>query len=72
MHRDSNPGDIDRQEGPTVLAGKDATGLDRLSVPTVKPKDPVRFGDRVPALDIGQFAAMGLTGANMAVIKIAP
>ena len=40
---DSNPdsGDVDRQEAPAVLAGKDATGLNRLPVPTVKSENPV-------------------------------
>ena len=71
MHRDSNPGDIDRQEGPTVLAGKDATGLDRLPVPAIEPKDPVGFRDRIPAFDVGQLAAMGLTRPDMAVIEVA-
>ena len=72
MHGDPNSCDIDRQEGPTVLAGKDAFGFDRLPVPAIEPEDPVGFRDRVPALEIGQFAAMGLTGADMAVTGMTP
>ena len=72
MNSDPNSRDIDRQEGAAVLAGKDATGFDRLPVPAVKPEDPVGLRNRVPAFEIGQFAAMGLTGAGMAVIEIAP
>ena len=34
--------------------------------PAVKAEDPVGLRDGVPALEIGEFAAMGLTGADMA------
>ena len=70
MHGDSNSGDIDRQEGAAVLAGKDAFGFDGLPVPAIKPEDPVGLRDGVPALEIGQFAAAGLTGPDMAVIEV--
>ena len=70
MYGDPDSGDIDRQEGPAVLAGKDAFGVDGLPVPAVKPEDPIGLRDRVPALEIGQFAAMGLTGADMAAIWV--
>ena len=72
MNGDPDPGEVDRQEGPAVLAGKDATGLDRLPVPPIEPKDPVGFRDRIPAFDVGQLAAMGLTRPDMAVIEVAP
>src|SRR5665811_1917286 len=71
MHGYPDPGEVDRQEAPPVLAGKDATGLNRLPVPPVKSEDPVGLRDRVPALDIGQLTAMGLTGPDMTVIEIA-
>ena len=41
MNGDSDPGDIDCQEGSPVLTGKDAFGFDCLPISTVKPKDPV-------------------------------
>ena len=41
MHGDPDPGEIDRQEGPAVLAGEDTAGFDRLPVPTVKSENPV-------------------------------
>ena len=72
MHGDPHPGDIDRQEGAAVLAGKDAFGFDRLPVPAVEAEDPVGLRDGVPALEIGELPAMGLTGADMPVIGIAP
>src|SRR5450756_242633 len=72
MNRDPDSGDIDRHEGPAVLAGMDATGLNRLPVPTIKTEDPVGLRNRVPAFDVGQFAAMGLAGADIKVIEIAP
>ena len=72
MHGDPDPGDVDRQEGAAVLPGQDAFGFDGLSVPAVKPEDPVGFRDGVPALEIGQLPAMGLPGADMAVIEVAP
>ena len=65
MHGDPHPGDIDRQERAAVFAGKDAFGFDRLPVPAVKAEDPVGLRDGVPALEIGQLPAMGLTGPDM-------
>ena len=70
MHGDPNPCDVDREEGAAVLAGKDAFGFDRLPAPAVKPKDPVGLRDGVPALEIGELPAMGLPGADMAVIEV--
>jgi hypothetical protein len=70
MHGDPDPGEVDRQEGPAVLAGKDATGLDRLPVPPIEPEDPVGFRDRVPAFDVGQLAAMGLTRPDMVPLNL--
>jgi hypothetical protein len=72
MHGDPDPGEVDRQECAPVLAGKDTTGLDRLPVPAVEPEDTVGLRDCVPALKIRQFAAMGLTGADMAVTWMTP
>ena len=72
LHSDPHPGDIDRQEGAPVLPGKDAFGFDGLPVPAVKPEDPVGLRDGVPALEIGEFAAMGLSGADIAMIGLAP
>ena len=69
MHGDPDPGDVDRQEGPAVFAGKHTAGLDRLPIPPVEPEDPIGFRDGVPAFDIGQLAAMGLTGPDMAVYR---
>lgn len=72
VHRNPHPGGIDRQETAAVFTGQDAFGFERLRVPGVEPEDSVGFRNRVPSFDIGQFAAMGLTRADMAVIKVAP
>ena len=61
---------IDRQEGAAVFTGQHAAGLDRLPVPAIKPEDPIGLRDRVPALDIGQLAAIGLARADMPVIEL--
>ena len=53
MNSDSHPRDVDRQEGPAVLAGKRAAGFEGLSIPTVKAEDPICLRDRIPALEIG-------------------
>ena len=66
MHGDPNSGDIDRQEGAAVLTGKYAFGFNGLPVPAIKPEDPVGLRDGVPALEIGELAAVGFTGADMA------
>ena len=67
MHGDADSRDVDSKEGAAALAGKDAFGFDCLAVPAVKPEDPVGLRDRVPALEIGELAAMGLTGADIAM-----
>ena len=72
MNGDPDPGEVDRQECAPIFAGKDATGFDGLPVPAVKPKDPVGFRNRVPALQIGELPAIGLTGADKPVIGLAP
>jgi hypothetical protein len=72
MNGDPDPGDIDRHECAPIFAGKDAFGFDGLPIPAVKPEDPVRFRNRVPALDKEQLSAMGFACADMAVIEIAP
>src|SRR5450759_3088633 len=72
MNGDPDPGEVDRQECAPIFAGKHTAGLDRLPVPAIESEDPVCFRDGVPAFDIGKLAAMGLTGADMTVIQIAP
>ena len=66
VHRDPDPGDVDREEGPTVFAGKHTARFEGLSVPAVEAKDPIGFRNRVPALDVGKLAAIGLAGADVA------
>jgi len=66
MNGDPDPGDVDRQEGSPVLTAKHTARLDGLPVPTIKSENPVGFRNCVPALKIGQFAAMGLSGPDMA------
>src|ERR1035437_1267155 len=72
MNGDPNSCDVDHQETPAVLAGKDTFGFDGLPVPAIKPEDPVGLRDGVPALEIGEFPAMGLAGADMPVIGFMP
>src|SRR5664280_3868477 len=71
MYGDAHTGGVDRQESSPIFAGKNAFRFDRLPVPAVEPEDSVGFRDGVPAFDIGQFAAMCLTRADMTVINIA-
>jgi hypothetical protein len=72
MHGDADPGEIDRQEGSAVLTGQHTAGFDRFPVPAIKTKDAVGFRDGVPALQIGQFAAIGFAGPNMGPAGLAP
>ena len=72
MHCNPHFGDVDGQECAAVFSGKHAAGFDRLPVPAVKAEDTVGFRDRVPAFNIREFAAIGLAGADMPVIEIAP
>ena len=72
MHGEPDPGCIDGEEGATVLAGKDAFGFNRLPIPAVKAEDPIGLRDGVPALDIGEFPAMGLSGTDMGTVRLPP
>ena len=72
MNGDPDPGEVDRQEGPAVLAGEDTAGFDRLPVPTIKAEDSVGLRNRLPALEVGQFAAVGLAGPDIAAIGLTP
>jgi hypothetical protein len=62
MNGDPDPGEVDRQECAPIFAGNDATGLNCLTAPTIKPEDPIGLRDRILALDIGKLATMGLAG----------
>src|SRR5262245_49178010 len=72
LHRNPYPRSIDSKEGAAIFPGEDTTGFDRLPAPTIKTKDAVGFRDRVPALDIGEFAPIGFAGADVTVVEIAP
>ena len=65
VHGNAHPGDIDGEECSRGCHGL-GTHLDStVSVPAIKPEDPVGFRDRVPTFDIGEFATMGLARADM-------
>ena len=72
VHRDPDPGDIDREEAPTVFTGEHTARFERLSIPPVEPEDAIGFRDRVPAFDIEELSAIGLAGADITVIEVAP
>ena len=72
LNGDADPGDVDRQKDTPIFTGQDATGFDGLSGPTVKPENPVGLRDGVPALQVGEFPAIGLTGADRPVIGLTP
>ena len=65
VHRDPDPGDIDREEAPAVFAGEHTARFEGLSVPAVESEDSIGFRDRVPAFDVGELAAIGLARADM-------
>jgi hypothetical protein len=65
MHGDANPGEVDRQEGSAGFPGQHTAGFERFPAPAIKGKDAGGLGDGVPALQIGQFAAIGLAGPNI-------
>ena len=65
LDADPNLGDVDSKESPALFAGQDTAALNRFSAPAIEAKDPVRLGDRVPTLNVGQFAAVSFTAAQM-------
>ena len=67
-----HPGGVDGQKRTTVFPGEDTARLGCFSIPAVKAKDPVGFRDRIPALDVGELAPVGLACADIALIEIAP
>ena len=66
VHGDPDPGDVDRKEAAAVFTREHAAGLDGLPIPAIKPEDPIGLRDRIPALDIGELAAIGLARADVA------
>jgi hypothetical protein len=64
VHGDPHFGDVDGEERSTVFTGQHTAGFKSLPVPAVEAEDPIGFRDRVPALDIGELATVGLTGAD--------
>jgi hypothetical protein len=72
LHGHPHPGEIDGKEGAPVLAGQHAAGFQRFPAPAIKAEDPVGLGDGVPALQVGQFAAIGFASAQMPVIGLPP
>jgi hypothetical protein len=67
-----DPGDIDGDERAAGLPGEHTAGVHRLPAPAIKAKDPVGLRDRIPAFDLGQRAAMGLTGADILGLHVPP
>ena len=72
VYGDPYAGEVNRQEIPAVFAGQHTAGFDRLPVPTIKAEDPVGRRNRLPALEVGQFAAVGLAGPDIAAIGLTP
>jgi hypothetical protein len=59
-------------EGAPVFTGEHTAGFDRLPAPAVKPEDPVGLRDSLPALEIGEFTAMRLTGSDVGTVRLTP
>ena len=57
---------------PDDLRGPARIWIKSFSVPAIKPKDPVGFRDRVPALDVRELTPISFARADMTVIEIAP
>ena len=70
LHRNPHPGGIDSEEGAAIFAGEDATGFNRLAAPTIKAEDSIGLRDRVPALNVEEFAPMGFACADVSMIEV--
>ena len=69
MDGDADPSDIDRQKAAAVLTRQNASGLDRLPVPPIKPEDPISLRYRIPTFDVGNLAAIGFARADVPAIQ---
>src|SRR4029078_8775549 len=67
---DAHLGDIDRGAMSAIFPGKDAAGLNGFTAPTVKAKYAVGLGNRQPAFDIRELAAVCLARANMPSVQV--
>ena len=65
MHRDAHFGDIDGDKSAAIFTGENAAGFDRLPAPGIESKDPIGFRNGIPALDIGELAAVGLARPDL-------
>ena len=61
LNGDPHSGGIDGKEAAAVFAGEHTFGFDGFPAPAVEAKNPIGLRDRVPAFDIGEFTAIGLT-----------
>ncbi len=72
MYGDPHPRDVNGDEDPAVFTREHTAGFERLPAPAVESENPIGFRDRIPALQIGQLATIGLTGADMTAVGITP
>ena len=72
---DADPGDVDDAPAALLvpadgaLAFRNAAQLDRLALSAVKAKDPVRFTDRYPALQVIQGTACMAASLHMGPVE---
>ena len=72
VHSNAHFGDIDGEKRSPVFPRQDAACLYGLAAPGVEAEDSVGLRDREPALDVGEFTAMGLACADMPAVEISP
>src|SRR5262245_49287901 len=69
-NRNADPGRVHSEEGATIFSCEDTTGFDGFAAPTIKAEYSVGFRNRVPALDIREFAPIGFAGADVTWIDV--
>ena len=71
LNRDAHLGCIDGKEGAAVFTGQQAARFNGLPAPAIEAKDAFGLRDRLPTLDIREFASVGCPAADKAMIEIA-
>ena len=71
-HGNANFGDIDSEKRAAIFPCQDTPSFRGLPAPGIEAKDAVGFRDRIPALDIGQFAPFHCARANVPAAEATP
>ena len=70
LHGDPYLRDIDGHKSTAIFTGEYTAGVNSLSAPAIKAKNPIGLRDGEPSFDIREFATIGLARADLPAIEV--